>query len=204
MAWEFVAFVRWSTVTRNQKYGVDPVRLSQHCGVHVTAGMHTSFHVATVLRILMEESMSYLLSLSVAPGSSVTKDFDPPLDMGIQAKVDFGESLTPAELAIWSEPRVLRAGERRRKPGPPAIMGWFGGPFLVCEAVKENWNCLGQETVASSHSRPGVWMNGVESVITARTTGSCRRAWMRLSSRQLVFPRAWAERGMSAAAETYP
>ena len=55
--------------------------------------------------------MSYLLSLSVAPGSSVTKDFDPPLDMGIQAKVDFGESLTPAELAIWSEPRALRAGE---------------------------------------------------------------------------------------------
>lgn len=87
--------------------------------------------------------MSYLLSLSVAPGSSVTKDFDPPLDMGIQAKVDFGESLTPAEVAIWSEPRVLRVGERRRKPGPPAIMGWFGGPFLVCEAVKEKLELLG-------------------------------------------------------------
>ena len=204
MAWSLWPSYAGLLSRETRSMGLTLSGLSQHCGVHVTAGMHTSFHVATVLRILMEESMSYLLSLSVAPGSSVTKDFDPPLDMGIQAKVDFGESLTPAELAIWSEPRVLRAGERRRKPGPPAIMGWFGGPFLVCEAVKENWNCLGQETVASSHSRPGVWMNGVESVITARTTGSCRRAWMRLSSRQLVFPRAWAERGMSAAAETYP
>lgn len=87
--------------------------------------------------------MSYLLNLGVARGASVTKHFDPPLDMGIQVKVDFGDSLSHEEEAIWAQPRLLRAGERHRKPGPPAIMGWFGGPFLVCESVKEKLESLG-------------------------------------------------------------
>lgn len=86
--------------------------------------------------------MSYLLNLSSTPGSSVTKEFDPPLDMTIQVKADCHVPLSPEEAAEWVSSRVLRISERRRKGGAPAILGWLTGPFLVCETVRQKLESL--------------------------------------------------------------
>ena len=86
--------------------------------------------------------MSYLLNLSSTPGSSVTKEFDPPLDETIQVKADCGVLLSPEEEAAWVVPRLLRISERHRKGGAPAILGWLTGPFLVCEVIHQKLESL--------------------------------------------------------------
>lgn len=76
--------------------------------------------------------MSYLISIA-AGGSSVSKEFDPPLDFGLKIKIGEGLSLTEEEKMAM--PKVLRVTQRSRG-GVPAIIGWNIGPFIVCETLK--------------------------------------------------------------------
>jgi hypothetical protein len=81
------------------------------------------------------KNMSYLLSNDVTSGSSVDKEFDPPLEDRVKARKNADMPLAIEDEEEWNAPRVLRVSERR-KGGVPAILGWSVGPFLVCEAIK--------------------------------------------------------------------
>lgn len=78
-------------------------------------------------------AMPYLIETSLNDSRSVSKEFDPPIDMRRKVFLD-GMSARPPEVdpAI---PKRLRVG----KPGSgglPHILGWSLGPWIVSEKVK--------------------------------------------------------------------
>lgn len=100
------------------------------------------------------KNMSYLLSNDVTSGSSVDKEFDPPLEDRVKARKNADMPLAIEDEEEWNAPRVLRVSERR-KGGVPAILGWSVGPFLFARQSSTDWSCWRLGTAASSHSSFG-------------------------------------------------
>ena len=109
--------------------------------------------------------MSYLLNLSSTPGSSVTKEFDPPLDETIQVKADCGVLLSPEEEAAWVVPRLLRYPSATVKVA--CLRSWAGSRvhFWFARPSNKSWSRLRQGAAVSSRSRFGVERKATRSVL---------------------------------------
>ena len=77
--------------------------------------------------------MPWCLVPELSGAASVLKEFQPPIDGRLQARIDLADALTPEEIAAIPPAMII---SRPNAKTLPDVIGWNTGPFLLSPRLK--------------------------------------------------------------------